>query len=94
MSFEPHNYTHGWKAVFAVQILAPRFGGLEAVTNALDFFQRIGYLSSDGASLTRSGTDQAKSLKTDLLCGFCVILQTRCFDQLATNCTMLKVLIY
>ena len=42
MFFEPHNYTHGWKAVFAAQILAPRFGGLEAVTNALDFFQRLG----------------------------------------------------
>ena len=42
MSFGPHNYTHGWKAVFAAKILAPRFRGLEAVTNALDFFQRIG----------------------------------------------------
>ena len=42
MSFGPHNYTHGWKAVFAAKILAPMFRGLEAVTNALYFFQRIG----------------------------------------------------
>ena len=40
--FGPHNYTHGWKAIFAAQILAPRFGGLEAVTNAQYFFQHVG----------------------------------------------------
>ena len=40
--FGPHNYTHGWKAIFATQILAPKFWGLEAVTNAQYFFQRVG----------------------------------------------------
>ena len=29
---------HGWKAFFDEQILASRFGGLEQVTKALDFF--------------------------------------------------------
>ena len=38
MHFGPHTYIHGWKAVFDEQILAPRFGGLESVTKALDFF--------------------------------------------------------
>ena len=41
MHFGPHNYIHGWKAVFDEQILAPRFGGLEPVTKALDFFQHV-----------------------------------------------------
>ena len=42
MHFGPHNFLHGWKAVFDEQILAPRFGGLEPVTKALDFFQHVG----------------------------------------------------
>ena len=39
---KPNNYTHGWKAVFDGKSLAPGLRGLEAVINALDFFQRIG----------------------------------------------------
>ena len=43
MHFGPHNYIHGWKAVFDEQILAPNFGGLEPVTKALKhFFQDVG----------------------------------------------------
>ena len=55
MHFGPHNYIHGWKAVFDEQILAPRFGGLEPVTKA--FFNMLGSkcLSSDGASPTTNG---------------------------------------
>ena len=50
MHFGPHNYIHGWKAVYDEQIFAPRFGGLEPVTKA--FFNMLGSkcLSSDGAS--------------------------------------------
>jgi len=40
--FEPHNYTYGWKAVLDGKILVPRLRGLEAVINALDFFNALG----------------------------------------------------
>ena len=39
---KPHNYTHGWKALFDAKILVPGFRGLEVVINALDFLQHIG----------------------------------------------------
>ena len=35
--FEPHNYIHGKTDIFNAEILQPRFGGLEAMTNARGF---------------------------------------------------------